>query len=94
MVKKGAILLGLFGMILFFNGCTSSRLANDYGTSHRVVIAEQTLNPEAEKNLEPVYGLDGQAAYKVITRYRKSFEKAEPPPFYTTGLSTIAVMSR
>jgi hypothetical protein len=46
----------------------------------------QTLDPKAEKNLEPVYGLDGPIAQKVMDKYGKEFEKAAPPPTYILNL--------
>ncbi|MFO0794276.1 MAG: hypothetical protein U0586_09430, partial [Candidatus Brocadiaceae bacterium] len=85
MSKKYTMFIGLFCMIVFLAGCASSRLKTDYGNSHRLVIANQTLNPEAGKNLDPVCGIDSQAATKSVERYRKSFEKTEAPPIYTIG---------
>jgi hypothetical protein len=39
---------------------------------------QQTLNPDAGSNLDPVQGLeDGKAAKLSMERYRSSFEKPE-----------------
>ena len=59
-----------------------SRLELDYGTSYRLAVYGQILNPDAEKNTEPVTGLDGQAAEIIIDKYRKSFEKPKKDPVY------------
>jgi hypothetical protein len=54
----------------------------DYGTSHRLAIVNQTLDPHAAKNLQPVEGMDGPAAQRAYERHLKGFEKHEPPPTY------------
>jgi hypothetical protein len=57
-------------------GCAEvSRVEMDYGTSFKLSKFNQTLNPDAEKNLDPVVGLNGQAANKVMDKYNKEFEK-------------------
>ena len=57
--------------------CAPSRLEMDRGTSHKLQIANQIANPDAEKNLKPVEGLDGQAAAAAMNKHRKEFEKQE-----------------
>jgi hypothetical protein len=49
----------------------------------------QIHNPEAEKNIEPVYGLDGRAAQATTEKYREDFEKSPPavPSTLTIGIS-------
>ena len=49
----------------------------NYGNSYESAINNQILNPDAEKNLEPVLGLNGQAAEHTVNRYKKSFEKEQ-----------------
>ncbi len=51
-------------------------MEKNFGKSVEQARLNQTLNPEAQKNLEPVTGLDGKAAQKSIERYQKSFEQA------------------
>jgi len=63
-----------------------NRLELDYGTSYHLAVFGQTLNPDAEKNLEPVDGLDGQAAVKILDKYRKSFEKTKEEPAYILSI--------
>jgi hypothetical protein len=80
MKKRYMVLVGLGAMFLITIGCAGpSRLEMDYGTSFKLAKFNQVLNPEAEKNLAPVTGLDGGAAKAIMERYRKDFEKAAPP---------------
>ncbi|MDD4196790.1 MAG: hypothetical protein PHT96_10350 [Syntrophorhabdaceae bacterium] len=68
-------------MAIFLAGCsTTGRVEMDYGTSYKLAKFNQVLNPDAEKDLEPVAELDGEAAQKVVETYLKSFEKPAPPP--------------
>ena len=86
MVKKYVIFTALLFVGISLTGCTyNSRLKEDYGSSHGLVIANQTLDPEAGKNLGPVTGVDGIAAEKTMGKYQKGFEKNEAPNIYTIG---------
>jgi hypothetical protein len=71
-------------------GCAEvSRVEMDYGTSFKLSKFNQTLNPDAEKNLDPVVGLNGQAANKVMDKYNKEFEKpAQAAPSLMINLGT------
>jgi hypothetical protein len=81
MMKRYFVIIGVIAMFCIAAGCAQplTRLEMDYGTSFKLAKFNQVLNPEAEKNLKPVTGLDGVAAEKSIDRYRKEFEKAAPP---------------
>ena len=93
--------LAIFGVISlcgFLVGCATpqqaeqclgwgpSAVERDYGTSHRLAIFNQTLNPDAEKNLDPVEGFDGPAAKSALETYRTGFERPTPPPAYTLSI--------
>ena len=73
--------------VMFFLSACASRIDADYGTSYKLAKINQVLNPDAEKNLEPVYGLDGIAVQKVMDKYQTGFEekKAAPAPIFTIG---------
>lgn len=88
MIKKCSVWLGLIVGIMFWAGCAekTTRLDMDFGTSHKLSKFNQILDPEAEKNLEPVYGQDGQAAQSTMDRYRKGFEKPAAPPPVTISI--------
>lgn len=89
-MRKGCFLLiGAIAMFLIFTACAGpSRLDIDYGTSHKLSKFNQILDPEAEKNLEPVMGLDGKAAESVVEKYQKDFEKPASPPTYILGIQS------
>ncbi len=96
MIKNYSVFIGLIiVVVMFLTGCTyrdanmdawkgDNRLKEDYGNSQRLAISNQTLNPEAGKDLKPVYGFDGRAAEKVVEgQYIKRFDK----PGVDTGSS-------
>jgi hypothetical protein len=78
-------------LTLFFlvNCAGPSRLEMDFGTSAKLAKFNQTLNPEAEKNLEPVTELDARTAQRAYDQYLKSFEKTTAP---TTGPVTLGII--
>ncbi len=82
MRKRSWLFVGIIGLLLVSAACAPSRVAMDYGTSYNLNKFNQTLNPEAAKNLEPVTGLDGVAGQFIMDRYFKDFEKTSPPPVY------------
>jgi hypothetical protein len=43
----------------------------------RAAIAQQTINPEASRNTDPVLGLDGKATAATMKNYDKSFVTPE-----------------
>jgi hypothetical protein len=79
----GLIVMGVLA------GCAGngSLVEQEWGTAYKLTIANQTLNPNAEKNLEPVYGLGNKAADKVVNKYNKEFDKAPQVPVYTLGIA-------
>ena len=83
--------LALVIAVAFLGGCGTqmSRLEMDYGTSHKLAKFNQVLDPAAEKNLEPVYGLNGQVAEKVIEKYRKGFDRPTQAPTYMINVGGI-----
>ncbi len=82
--------IGLVISSLLAAGCAAStptRLDMDYGTSCKLAKVNQILNPNAEKNLNPVYSMDGQAVQRAMEKYRKDFEKPPAPPVYTLDIT-------
>ena len=69
-----ALLLALMG------GCASRTpyLDTQFGKSVRLLNAQQTINPNAIGNTDPVLGLDGRAALSGYAEYEKSYAKPEP----------------
>ena len=104
MIKNSFLLIGLLALFSIVAGCANlnkfctgsntfcpgpGRLEMDYGTSYKLAKFNQTLNPDAEKNLQPVTGFDGPAAKNTLDKYQKDFEKPAPPPTYVLGVGTI-----
>jgi len=98
-MNRHCIIMLLLVFSLLSIGCTGldqermtlsppSRLEMDYGTSFNLMKFNQIANPEAEKNLEPVTGFDGQAAKVTLDKYRKDFEKPPEAPRYMLGFGT------
>ena len=77
----------LMGMLAGCTGYNTGLVAQEWGTSQKLAIANQTLNPDAEKNLKPVEGMDNKAADKVVNKYNKEFDKAPQVPVYSMGIA-------
>jgi hypothetical protein len=82
--KSFNIILTVLAVTLFLViGCTGpTRVEMDHGTSFNLAKFNQIANPDAQNNMNPVTGLDGQAADRVMTRYLTDFEKPSLPPVY------------
>lgn len=58
-----------------------------FGETVRTAVAQQTLNPDASRDTDPVSGIDGAAGAAAITLYRESFTKPQPQPnVFTIGV--------
>jgi len=89
MAKRGFLLIGIAGIFLISVSCAGpTRVEMDYGTSFKLAKFNQILNPDAEKNLEPVTGFDSGAAQGTIGRYQKGFEEKPPAPTFTLSIGT------
>lgn len=77
------------GALLAMAGCTSltPNLDAQFGQSVSLIKAQQTLNPSASRNTNPVNGLDGVAAKSGYDAYQKSYKTPEPPSnAFTIGI--------
>jgi hypothetical protein len=94
MIKIFFVLINLSLIVMLLEGCTgtgfSGRVENDYGNSHRLAIANQTLNPEAEKNLAPVYGISGNTADTIVDSFQETFEQRLRPPNFPLDLLEVS----
>lgn len=83
LLKRSALLGGLCAAY----GCVSPSpvLDSRFGLAVNTAKAQQTINPEAGKNTDPVRGIDGRAAKDSMERYHDSF-KAPPPTFTVIGV--------
>ena len=83
------VIVGVVTVALISCTTPPSRVEMDYGTSARLAVVNQTLNPEAGKNLDPVTGMDGKTAEGITKRYREGFEKEAPAPTYSFTIGNI-----
>jgi hypothetical protein len=74
-------------LALLVLGCAPTRTQMDFGTSYQLAKFSQIQNPQAEKNLKPVEGMDGQAAQNAVDKYRKDFEKPAPAQNFSISIS-------
>lgn len=88
-MQKQLKLTILAAIVVCCLSCAATRLEIDYGTSAKLAKYNQILNPDAEKNLVPVAGLNGKAANKVMEKYVKGFEELPSAPFYSLGIGPI-----
>jgi hypothetical protein len=79
-MRKIMFLIAIMALFSLTIGCVwqETRVERDYGTSYQLQKYNQILNPEAEKNLAPVTGMDGRAAQGAVENYEKGFEKTAP----------------
>jgi hypothetical protein len=76
MRKTGLYILSTTLAVFLLSACVQlSRVDKDHGKSVEQARRNQTLDPEARRNLEPVTGLNGKAAEANIEKYLKSFEQ-------------------
>ena len=58
---------------------TTPNFDSSFGNAVNQAKAQQTLNPDASLNADPVAGLDGVAANAAIDNYTKSVTTPPPP---------------
>jgi hypothetical protein len=80
MFKKHPALVGLIVVMLLSFGCgrgfiEPTPLDRHWGESFERAKISQQLDPDASQNLEPVTGLDGQAAEGDMQKYREAHTK-------------------
>lgn len=65
------------------SGCVNTgtpRLDDHFGYAVNAAKAQQTINPDASLNTDPVAGLDGESANSAIDEYKETFVTPPPPP--------------
>ena len=79
MLKKSLIIVGIIAAVSMVSACsgTDTLSQRNWGKSYETATYNQMLNPDADKTLNPVESLDGQAAEKDLQRYRDSFKAKE-----------------
>lgn len=77
------LLAGSFAVVIA--GCatppetTTPNLDSKFGQAVNMAKAQQTLNPDASLNTDPVSGMTGKEGKLVIDAYHKSLEPPPPP---------------
>lgn len=79
MLKKSLIIIGMLTALSMVSACsgTDTLSQRNWGKSYETAAYNQMLNPDADKTLNPVETLDGQAAENDLARYRESFKVKE-----------------
>jgi hypothetical protein len=87
----------LLAVVILVSGCAAGRpwyaggnwdpykptdLEMAFGNAYYASIKNQTLNPDASKNLFPVLGIDGISAEEILKSLHKSYQKQQPEPTY------------
>lgn len=86
---RGAL---LFATAFLAAGCVQRApyLESQMGNSLNLIKAQQTINPEASRNTDPVAGMDGKAAKSGYDHYQKSFRSPEPQSnVFTIGVGGV-----
>lgn len=73
-IKRLVISSLIVGGIVIAGCAGPSVLDQNWGRSVETARFNQTLNPKAGENLEPVVGLDGRSADNALETYRQSFK--------------------
>ncbi len=84
MLKRCLIIIGIISIMSVMLSCSGTTpahkqtlLERNWGRSIESMRYMQMLNPEADKNLDPVLGLDGNASDHNINKYQESFKETE-----------------
>ena len=96
MITRCLTIIGLIAALSISSGCgggsagqKGTMLDKNWGKSFEAAKFNQTLNPQASKNVNPVVGLDGQAADNIQLRYTEDFEEGPSEKSYNLNLGNI-----
>jgi hypothetical protein len=90
MKNKCAGIVAVIFMISFaFAACGHDTLKKNWGSAYESVKQNQTANPDASKNLEPVVGLDGIAAEQAMEGYQQGCGSEDKETTYNLRLGNI-----
>ncbi len=90
MKNKCAGIVAVIFMISFaFAACGHDTLKKNWGSAYESVKQNQTANPDASKNLEPVVGLDGIAAEQAMEGYQQGCGSEDKDTTYNLRLGNI-----
>ena len=96
MLTKWFLIIGGIAMLSLSGGCgktfyaqNETLLDTNWGRSFEEAKYNQIINPDAQKNLTPVVGLDGEASRRNLKKYVTSFEKEAPEPTYNIDFGSM-----
>lgn len=90
MNKKYTVIAAIIGLSLWtLTGCGHDTLKKNWGSAYESAKHNQTANPDASNNLEPVVGLDGTAALKALEGYQQGKDEKQKGTTYNLRLGTI-----
>ena len=92
MKSKRLVISSLIVGIIVIAGCAGpSVLDQNWGRSVETARFNQTLNPKAGENPEPVTGMDGESAANALEAYRQSFKAEDKSAGYDIKLTGIGM---
>jgi hypothetical protein len=79
MLKKSLIIVGIIVAVSMLPACsgTDTLSQQNWGKSYETAVYNQMVNPDADKTINPVDSLDGQAAENNLQKYRDGFKAKE-----------------
>jgi hypothetical protein len=84
MLNRCLMMIGIITITLVVFSCSGTTptykptlLDRNWGRSYETAIYNQMVNPDADKNLDPVLDLNGTGAAYNVGKYKESFRKAE-----------------
>jgi hypothetical protein len=103
MLTRMAVILLVFSFSIGLFGCyykdnpsnplqPASQVDKNWGRSFEAAKYNQTLNPDAEKNLAPVEGLDGSVAERVMEGYKKGVDQKKQST--SSGMGAIGIQAQ
>lgn len=69
---------GLLAMTVLAGCATTPNVDAKFGDAVNLAKAQQTINPNASKNKDPVAGINGQTANSIMERHQKTYEAPAP----------------
>lgn len=86
---KWTVAIGAAALLLAGCAARAPVLDQHFGETVNTAKAQQTVNPDASLDRDPVAGLDGPAADATIDQYHKSYESPpQPVNVFTIGIGS------
>jgi len=94
MTRTTAGMMAITGIVALLGGCafpsTTPEVDARFGESLNIMKAQQTINPDASRNTDPVAGVDGKAAKGAYDNYRDSFRKPPAEGLNVTPIGNVS----